>query len=153
MRRGSEASAGAKVRIALRQQDHAARPKSHHAGHPSRSPGTKAGIENAACVVLNILTNEFSDNAAACQRICFLPRAADPWVRHRGFVQYADEPEPGAVPYIRTPIKIGDAIRVRTTALPRSIVLRGSAAVRHPSAGLSGFQPRRLPELIGSPTI
>jgi len=41
---------------------------------------------------------------------------ADPQVRHRGLVQYASDPELGEVPYIRTPIKIGDSVRVRTVA-------------------------------------
>ncbi len=38
---------------------------------------------------------------------------ADPQVEHRGLVQYASDPELGEVPHIRTPIKIGDSIRVR----------------------------------------
>ena len=41
---------------------------------------------------------------------------ADPQVRHRGLVQYARDEELGEVPHIRTPIKIGDAVRVRTVA-------------------------------------
>ena len=41
---------------------------------------------------------------------------ADPQVEHRGLVQYADDPELGEVPHIRTPVKIGDAIRVRAVA-------------------------------------
>jgi crotonobetainyl-CoA:carnitine CoA-transferase CaiB-like acyl-CoA transferase len=41
---------------------------------------------------------------------------ADPQVRHRGLVQYASDTELGDVPHIRTPIKIDDAIRVRTVA-------------------------------------
>jgi crotonobetainyl-CoA:carnitine CoA-transferase CaiB-like acyl-CoA transferase len=41
---------------------------------------------------------------------------ADPQVRHRGLVQYASDPELGEVPHIRTPIKIGDSVRVRTVA-------------------------------------
>jgi len=32
---------------------------------------------------------------------------ADPQVRHRGLVQYANDPELGDVPHIRTPIRIG----------------------------------------------
>ena len=39
---------------------------------------------------------------------------ADPRVRHRGLVQYASDPELGEVPHIRTPIKIGEDVRVRT---------------------------------------
>jgi crotonobetainyl-CoA:carnitine CoA-transferase CaiB-like acyl-CoA transferase len=41
---------------------------------------------------------------------------ADPQVRHRGLVQYASDPELGEVPHIRTPVKIGDSVRVRTVA-------------------------------------
>jgi len=41
---------------------------------------------------------------------------ADPQVRHRGLVQYASDPEPSEVPHIRTPIKIGGSVRVRTAA-------------------------------------
>ena len=41
---------------------------------------------------------------------------ADPQVRHRGLVQYASDPELGEVPHIRTPVKIGDGVRVRNVA-------------------------------------
>jgi crotonobetainyl-CoA:carnitine CoA-transferase CaiB-like acyl-CoA transferase len=41
---------------------------------------------------------------------------ADPQVRHRGLVQYASDPELGEVPHIRTPVKIGEDVRVRTVA-------------------------------------
>jgi formyl-CoA transferase len=41
---------------------------------------------------------------------------ADPQVRHRGLVQYASDAELGEVPHIRTPIKIGESVRVRTVA-------------------------------------
>jgi len=41
---------------------------------------------------------------------------ADPQVRHRGLVQYASDPELGEVPHIRTPIRIGEGVRVRTVA-------------------------------------
>jgi crotonobetainyl-CoA:carnitine CoA-transferase CaiB-like acyl-CoA transferase len=41
---------------------------------------------------------------------------ADPQIRHRGMVQTAPDAEFGEVPHIRTPIRIGDAIRVRHTA-------------------------------------
>jgi crotonobetainyl-CoA:carnitine CoA-transferase CaiB-like acyl-CoA transferase len=41
---------------------------------------------------------------------------ADPQVRHRGMVQYAGDPELGEVPHIRTPVKIGDSVGVRTVA-------------------------------------
>ena len=40
----------------------------------------------------------------------------DPQVRFRGLVQYATDEELGDVPHIRTPIKIGDNVRVRTVA-------------------------------------
>ncbi len=41
---------------------------------------------------------------------------ADPQVRHRGLIQYASDAELGEVPHVRTPIKIGEAVRVRTVA-------------------------------------
>src|SRR6266566_2821990 len=41
---------------------------------------------------------------------------ADPQVKHRGMVQYADDAELGEVPHIRTPMKIGDSVRVRAVA-------------------------------------
>jgi crotonobetainyl-CoA:carnitine CoA-transferase CaiB-like acyl-CoA transferase len=41
---------------------------------------------------------------------------ADPQVRHRGLVQYASDPELGEIPHIRTPIRIGDSVRVRSVA-------------------------------------
>ena len=41
---------------------------------------------------------------------------ADPQVRQRGLVQYASDPELGEVPHIRTPIRIGEGVRVRNAA-------------------------------------
>jgi crotonobetainyl-CoA:carnitine CoA-transferase CaiB-like acyl-CoA transferase len=41
---------------------------------------------------------------------------ADPQVRHRGLVQYASDGELGEVPPIRTPIRIGEGVRVRNVA-------------------------------------
>src|SRR5215471_9380204 len=41
---------------------------------------------------------------------------ANPQVRHRGLVQYASNPELGEVPHIRTPVKIGEGVRVRNVA-------------------------------------
>jgi crotonobetainyl-CoA:carnitine CoA-transferase CaiB-like acyl-CoA transferase len=41
---------------------------------------------------------------------------ADPQVRHRGLVQCAADAELGEVPHIRTPIRIGETVRVRTVA-------------------------------------
>jgi crotonobetainyl-CoA:carnitine CoA-transferase CaiB-like acyl-CoA transferase len=41
---------------------------------------------------------------------------ADPQVRHRGLVQYASDPELGEVPHIRTPVKIGEGVRVSSVA-------------------------------------
>ena len=37
-------------------------------------------------------------------------------MRHRGLVQYASDPELDEVPHIRTPIRIGEAVRVRNVA-------------------------------------
>jgi crotonobetainyl-CoA:carnitine CoA-transferase CaiB-like acyl-CoA transferase len=41
---------------------------------------------------------------------------ADRQVRHRGLVQYARDAELGEVPHIRTPVKIGEGVKVRTVA-------------------------------------
>jgi crotonobetainyl-CoA:carnitine CoA-transferase CaiB-like acyl-CoA transferase len=41
---------------------------------------------------------------------------ADPQVRHRGLVQYARDPELGEAPHIRTPVRIGEGVRVRNVA-------------------------------------
>jgi formyl-CoA transferase len=41
---------------------------------------------------------------------------ADPQVRHRGLVQYASDPELGDVSHIRTPVRIGEGVRVRKVA-------------------------------------
>jgi len=41
---------------------------------------------------------------------------ANPQVRHRGLVQYASDAELGEVPHIRTPVRIGEGVRVRTVA-------------------------------------
>ena len=41
---------------------------------------------------------------------------ADPQVRHRSMVQYASDPELGEVPHLRTPIRIGEGVRVHSVA-------------------------------------
>ncbi len=41
---------------------------------------------------------------------------ADPQVRHRGMVVHASDAELGEVPHIRTPVRIGDGVAVRTVA-------------------------------------
>jgi crotonobetainyl-CoA:carnitine CoA-transferase CaiB-like acyl-CoA transferase len=41
---------------------------------------------------------------------------ADPQVKHREMVQYASDTELGNVPHIRTPVNIGDSIKVRAVA-------------------------------------
>jgi crotonobetainyl-CoA:carnitine CoA-transferase CaiB-like acyl-CoA transferase len=41
---------------------------------------------------------------------------ADPQVCHRGLVKYAGDAEFGQVPHIRTPVRIGKGVRVRTVA-------------------------------------
>jgi crotonobetainyl-CoA:carnitine CoA-transferase CaiB-like acyl-CoA transferase len=46
----------------------------------------------------------------------YAPMLADPQVRHRGLVRYASDPELGEVPHIRTPVKIGEGVRVRNVA-------------------------------------
>jgi crotonobetainyl-CoA:carnitine CoA-transferase CaiB-like acyl-CoA transferase len=40
----------------------------------------------------------------------------DPQVRHRGLIEHAADAELGDVPHIRTPVRIGDGVRVRTVA-------------------------------------
>ena len=41
---------------------------------------------------------------------------ADPQMRHRGLVEYANDAELGEVPHIRTPVRIGEGVRVRSVA-------------------------------------
>jgi crotonobetainyl-CoA:carnitine CoA-transferase CaiB-like acyl-CoA transferase len=41
---------------------------------------------------------------------------ADPQVRHCGLVQYANDPELGEVPHIRTPVRTGEGVRVHAVA-------------------------------------
>jgi crotonobetainyl-CoA:carnitine CoA-transferase CaiB-like acyl-CoA transferase len=41
---------------------------------------------------------------------------ADPQVKHREMIQYANDAELGDVPHIRTPVRIGDGIKVRAVA-------------------------------------
>ena len=41
---------------------------------------------------------------------------SDPQVRHRGLVQFASDPKLGEVPHIRTPVRIGEGVRVRNVA-------------------------------------
>ena len=41
---------------------------------------------------------------------------ADPQVKHRKMIQFANDTELGEVPHIRTPVKIGDGIKVRAVA-------------------------------------
>jgi len=52
-----------------------------------------------------------------CGSVCnYVQMFADPQVRHRGLVQYASDAELGEVPHIRTPVRIGESVRVRTGA-------------------------------------
>ena len=41
---------------------------------------------------------------------------ADPQVKHRAMIQYAHDAELGEASHIRTPVKIGDSVKVRTVA-------------------------------------
>ena len=41
---------------------------------------------------------------------------ANPQVRHRGMVQYASDRQLGEIPHLRTPIRIGEGVRVRSVA-------------------------------------
>jgi crotonobetainyl-CoA:carnitine CoA-transferase CaiB-like acyl-CoA transferase len=65
---------------------------------------------------------------------------ADPQVRHRGLIQYATDAELGEVPHIRTPVRVGDSIRVRAAA-PR---LGQHNAEIYGRLGLSAAEMRAL---------
>ena len=60
---------------------------------------------------------------------------ADPQVRHRGLVQYASDAELGEVPHLRTPIKIGDSVRVRNVAPSSASTSRDSRPARGERSG------------------
>jgi crotonobetainyl-CoA:carnitine CoA-transferase CaiB-like acyl-CoA transferase len=82
----------------------------------------RAGLEAAMEVVLITRTTEhwvavLEAAGVPCGPVYnYAQMFADPQVRHRGLIQYAADPELGEVPHIRTPIKIGDSVRVRTVA-------------------------------------
>jgi crotonobetainyl-CoA:carnitine CoA-transferase CaiB-like acyl-CoA transferase len=44
------------------------------------------------------------------------PRCSPTEVRHRGLVEYASDPELGEVAHIRTPVKIGEGVLMRSVA-------------------------------------
>jgi crotonobetainyl-CoA:carnitine CoA-transferase CaiB-like acyl-CoA transferase len=102
-------------------------------GHPewcedARFATNQGRMENrdALETVMNaVLTTKTTDHWVAVLEAAGVPCGpvydyaqmfADPQVRHRGLVQYASDAELGEVPHIRTPIKIGDNVRVRTVA-------------------------------------
>ena len=75
---------------------------------------------------------------------------ADPQVRHRGLIQHASDAELGEVPHIRTPIKLGDGIRVRTVA-PKLGQHNAEIFGRfHPPAGAQRSCGRSRTVLLGS---
>jgi crotonobetainyl-CoA:carnitine CoA-transferase CaiB-like acyl-CoA transferase len=70
---------------------------------------------------------------------------ADPQVCHRGLIQYAFDPEPGEVPHLRTPVKIGEDVRVRAVALKlgqHNAEIFGGLGVNEPD--LDQLRPRRV---------
>jgi crotonobetainyl-CoA:carnitine CoA-transferase CaiB-like acyl-CoA transferase len=82
----------------------------------------RAALENVMNAVLTTkATNDWVEVLKAAGVPCgpvydYAQMFADPQVRHRGLVQYASDPELGEVPRIRTPIRIGEGVRVRTVA-------------------------------------
>jgi len=102
-------------------------------GHPEwcedpRFATNQARVANRAALeeVMNaVLTTDTTEHWVAALEAAGVPCGpvydyaqlfADPQVRHRGLVQYAIDPELGEVPHIRTPVKIGEGVRVRTVA-------------------------------------
>jgi formyl-CoA transferase len=102
-------------------------------GHPEwcedlRFATNRQRMENRAALehVMNtVLTTKTTDHWVEVLEAASVPCGpvhdyaqmfADPQVHHRGLVQYASDPELGEVPHIRTPVKIGDSVRVRTVA-------------------------------------
>jgi crotonobetainyl-CoA:carnitine CoA-transferase CaiB-like acyl-CoA transferase len=66
---------------------------------------------------------------------------ADPQVCHRGLVQYANDPELGEVPHIRTPVRIGEGVRVQSRPQARPAQCRD---LRPPWC-----EPNRVEEIAG----
>jgi len=102
-------------------------------GHPEwcedpRFATNRQRMQNRAAlesVMEAVLATKPTDTGSRCSKRLACPAArstnyaqmfADPQVRHRGLVQHASDPELGEVAHIRTPIKIGDGVRVRTVA-------------------------------------
>ena len=85
-------------------------------------------IENRVALEIEmeeVLTTDTTDHWVAVLEAAGVPCGpvynytqmfADPQVRHRNLVQYATDAELGEVPHIRTPVKIGNSVRVRTVA-------------------------------------
>jgi crotonobetainyl-CoA:carnitine CoA-transferase CaiB-like acyl-CoA transferase len=102
-------------------------------GHPEwcedpRFATNQARVANRAALedVMNaVLTTDTTEHWVAALEAAGVPCGpvydyaqlfADPQVRHRGLVQYASDPELGEVPHIRTPVRIGEGVRVRNVA-------------------------------------
>ena len=84
-----------------------------------------ANREALEAVMNAVLTTETTSDWVEMLEAAGVPRGpvydcarmfADPQVCHRGLVQYASNPEQGEVPHIRTPVKIGEGVRVRNVA-------------------------------------
>jgi CoA:oxalate CoA-transferase len=80
------------------------------------------GFDSEATAVLTTKTaNDWVEVLEAAGVPCgpvydYAQMFADPQVHHRRLVQYASDPELGDVPHIRTPVRIGEGVRVRAVA-------------------------------------
>jgi formyl-CoA transferase len=91
----------------------------------SGAHANRAALENVMNAVLTTkTTNDWIEVLEAAGVPCgpvydYTQMFADPQFRHRGLVQYASDPELGEVPHLRTPVKIGEGVRVRGVAPKR----------------------------------
>jgi formyl-CoA transferase len=84
--------------------------------------GERAALQDAMNAVLTMMTTDhwvevLEAAGVPCGPVYdYAQMFADPQVLHRGLVQYASDAELGEVPHVRTPIKIGEGVRVRNVA-------------------------------------
>jgi len=99
---------------------------------PDGEPGGAGGRDKRGTE-----TSVFSKRRAcpAVRSTAYGQMLADPQVRHRGLVQYASDAELGEVPHLRTPIKIGDSVRVRNVAPSSASTSRDSRPARGERSG------------------
>ncbi len=82
----------------------------------------RAALEAAMAAVLTTQSTEYwvellAEAGVPCGPVYNYGQLfSDPQIQHREMVVYANDEELGDVPHIRTPVKIGDGIAVRTTA-------------------------------------